>query len=138
MHMHLLRLRLFIAIAALVLGSSLTAGASDAPPDKSGELMSEYSKAMGFAKGQVLDASIIDNGIMKISVDECSFCGAFKNEDSRNRIARSSLEWLLSKTGSKTGTVEWYNRAQVKIMTISGSLDQSEITSGLPCAIKKQ
>ena len=131
------RLRFFIIVVALVVGYSLHASAADVPPDKSSELMAEYSKAMGFAKGQVLDASISDTGLMKIAIDECSFCGAFKNEDSRNRIARSTLEWFLSQTGGKTGTVEWYNRAQVKIMTISGSPEQSEITSGMPCAIKK-
>jgi hypothetical protein len=133
----MLRLRVFIIAAALVVGCSLHAVAADVPPNNR-ELIAEYCKAMGFAQGQVLDASIIDKGTMKISIDECSFCGAFKNEDSRNRIARSTLQWFLSKTGNTTGTVEWYNRAQVKIMAISGSPEHSNITSGLPCAINKQ
>ena len=133
----MLCLRVFIIAAALVVGCSLHAVAADAPPDKS-ELIAEYSKAMGFAAGQVLDASISDNATMKVTIDECSFCGAFKNDESRNRIARSTLEWFLSKTGATTGTVEWYNKAQVNIMTISGSREHSEITAGMPCAIKKQ
>ena len=98
----------------------------------------QYSEAQGFSKNQVLDVVMTDNRIMKISIDECSFCGAFKNEDTRNRIARSTLEWFLTTTGSQAGTVEWYNRSQVKIMTITGNRDRSEITSGLPCAIKQE
>jgi hypothetical protein len=136
--MHMLRFRLFITVIVLVIGCSMHAAAANDQADKSSELMAEYSKAMGFAQGQVLNASMSSSGLMKVSIDECSFCGAFKNEDTRNRIARASLEWLLSKTGGKTGTVEWYNQSRVKIMTISGSREQSEITSGLPCAIKKQ
>jgi hypothetical protein len=134
----MLRLRVFIIAVALVVGCSLHAVAADTPPGKSSELRTEYTKAMGFVEGQVLDASISDNSIMKISIDECSFCGAFKNEESRNRIARSTLEWLLAKTGAATGTVEWYNKARVNVMTISGSREHSEITAGPPCAIKKQ
>jgi len=121
-------------MCVLIAGSNLYLAASADQPN----LISELSTALGFTKNQVFDASISDNSTLKLSVDECSFCGAFKNEDTRNRIARASLEWLLSKTGGKTGTVEWYNRSRVKIMTISGSREQSEITSGLPCAIKKQ
>ena len=115
----MLCLRVFIIAAALVVGCSLHAVAADAPPVKS-ELIAEYSKAMGFAAGQVLDASISDNATMKVTIDECSFCGAFKNDESRNRIARSTLEWFLSKTGATTGTVEWYNKAQVNIMISHG------------------
>lgn len=133
----MLRLRFLIVVAALVFGYSLHAVAAEAPPDKS-ELSTEYSKAMGFAAGQVLDASISNHDVMKVTIDECSFCGAFKNEDSRNRIARSTLQWFLSKTGNTTATVEWYNRARVKIMAISGSRDKSEVTSGMPCAIPTQ
>ncbi len=129
-----LTLSVLIFMCVLIAGSNLYLVAAADQPD----LISEYTAALGFAKNQVFDASISDNSTLKLSIDECSFCGAFKNEDTRNRIARSSLEWLLSKTGEKTGTVEWYNRGRVKIMTISGSREQSEITSGLPCAIKTQ
>jgi len=134
--MHITRavLKTVVVITLLVGGNNVCSVASADQPD----LISEFSTALGFTKNQVFDASISDNSTLKLSVDECSFCGAFKNEDTRNRIARASLEWLLSKTGGKTGTVEWYNRSRVKIMTISGSREQSEITSGLPCAIKKQ
>jgi hypothetical protein len=134
--MHITRavLKTVVVITLLVGGNNVCSVASADQPD----LISEFSTALGFTKNQVFDASISDNSTLKLSVDECSFCGAFKNEDTRNRIARASLEWLLSKTGGKTGTVEWYNRGRVKIMTISGSREQSEITSGLPCAIKKQ
>lgn len=129
--------RFAIFLVALIFGCSLPAPAAAAPPGTGTDLKAEYSKAMGFAAGQVLDASISDNGIMKVSIDECSFCGAFKNDESRNRIARSTLAWFLSKTGAVTGTVEWYNKARVNIMTISGSREHSEITAGLPCAINK-
>lgn len=129
-----LTLSVLIFMCVLIAGNSLYPVASADQPD----LISEYTTALGFAKNQVFDASISDNSTLILSVDECSFCGAFKNEDTRNRIARSSLEWLLSKTGGTTGTVEWYNRGRVIIMTISGSREQSEITSGLPCAIKTQ
>jgi hypothetical protein len=128
------RLPLFMALGILLAVGTIQGAA---PADEQ-ELVAEYSKAMGFAAGQVLDASICDNAILKVTIDECSFCGSLKNEDSRNRIARSTLEWLLTNTGGTTGTVEWYNKAQVNIMTISGSREHSEITAGTPCAIKKQ
>lgn len=110
--------------------------AGQAENDKS--LAVEYSEAQGFAQNQVSEVVITDNGIMKISIDECSFCGAFKNEDARNRIARSALEWFLVKTGRQVGTVEWYNKSKVRIMTITGDRAHSEITSGLPCAIQRK
>jgi hypothetical protein len=132
------RLNFSIFVAALLLGCSLVATAADGPPAISAELRAEYSKAMGFAAGQVLDASISNHAVMKVTIDECSFCGTFKNEESRNRIARSTLAWFLTKTGGASGTVEWYNRSQVKIMAISGSRDKSEVTSGMPCAIPTQ
>ena len=133
--MHITRavLKIVVVITLLFGGNNVCSVASADQTD----LIAEYSTAMGFSENQVLEAVITDNSTLKVSVDECSFCGAFKNEDSRNRIARSTLEWFLSQTGGKTGTVEWYNRSRVKIMTISGSLEQSEITSGMPCAIKK-
>ncbi len=134
MHITSAVLKTVVVITLLVGGNSVCSVASADQPD----LISEFSTALGLTKNQVFDASISDNSTLKLSVDECSFCGAFKNEDTRNGIARASLEWLLSKTGGKTGTVEWYNRGRVKIMTISGSREQSEITSGLPCAINKQ
>ncbi len=133
----MLRLRVFIIAAAVAVGCSLHAVAADAPPDTS-KLIAEYSKAMGFAAGQVLEASISDHAVMKVTIDQCSFCGTLQQEESRNRIARSTLAWFLSKTGAATGTVEWYNKARVNIMTISGSREHSEITAGLPCAINKR
>lgn len=135
MKTHLGRATLCIMLLVLVMPCALvTADATE----QNKNLAVQYSEAQGFSKNQVLDVVITDNRIMKISIDECSFCGAFKNEDTRNRIALSTLEWFLTTTGSQAGTVEWYNRSQVKIMTITGSRDQSEITSGLPCAIKKE
>ena len=111
--------------------------ASSNQPAENNDLLAEYSKHMGFAKKQVLVVSIVNN-IMKVSIDECSFCGTFKNDKKRSDIARKTLDWFLKKTGQKEGKVEWYNSSQTRIMTISGTSAKAEITSGPPCAIKQQ
>jgi hypothetical protein len=99
-------------------------------------LLLEYSKKLGFQKGQVINLEIGDNSLMKVYINECSFCGAFRNTSKRNDIAYKTLDWFLNKTGHKKGTVEWYNRSKVKIMSISGSLSDSEIKLGSACSIK--
>ena len=101
------------------------------------DLVAEYSKHMGFAKKQVLNVSIA-NSVLKVSINECSFCGVLKNEKKRTDLAHKTLDLFLEKTGQKEGTVEWYNKSQTRIMTITGHGAQSEITSGRSCAIKQQ
>ena len=129
-----------LAVSALVLIFCFTfAGQTIASSNQSAQnddLVSEYSKHMGFAKKQVLDVSIT-NSVMKVSIDECSFCGSFKNDKKRSAIAHKTLDWFLEKTGQKEGTVEWYNKSQTRIMTISGTSAQAEITTGPSCAINK-
>ena len=110
--------------------------ASPNQPAQNTDLVLEYSKHMGFAKNQVLDLSITDS-VMKISINECSFCGVLKNDKKRDDLAHKTLDWFLDKTGQKKGTVEWYNKSQTRIMTISGTGAQAEITSGPSCAINK-
>ena len=110
--------------------------ASPDQPAQNADLVSEYSKHMGFAKRQVLDVSITNN-VMKVSIDECSFCGSFKNDKKRSDIAHKTLNWFLEKTGQKEGTVEWYNKSQTRIMIIAGTGAQAEITTGPSCAINK-
>ena len=105
-------------------------------PAQNTDLVVEYSKHMGFTKNQVLDLSIADS-VMKISINECSFCGVLKNDKKRDDLAHKTLDWFLDKTGQKKGTVEWYNKSQTRIMTISGTGAQAEITSGPSCAINK-
>ena len=101
------------------------------------DLVAEYSKHMGFAKKQVLNVSIA-NSVLKVSINECSFCGVLKNDKKRSDLAHKTLNWFLEKTGQKEGTVEWYNKSQTRIMTITGTGAQAEITSGPSCAIKQQ
>jgi hypothetical protein len=96
----------------------------------------EYTKKMGFKEGQVINMEIVDKSTMKVYVNECSFCGAFRNPHQRNDIARKTFEWFLNKSGYKKGTVEWYNSINKKIMSISGTLSDSEITLGSSCSIK--
>jgi len=110
--------------------------ASPNQPAQNTDLVTEYSKHMGFAKKQVLDVSITES-VMKISINECSFCGVLKNDKKRDDLAHKTLDWFLDKTGQKKGTVEWYNKSQTRIMTISGNSAQAEITSGPSCAINK-
>lgn len=113
------------------------AAASPEQPARQEDLVLEYSKQMGFAKHQVLDASI-SNSVLKLSINECSFCGAFKDDNKRSDIAHKTLDWFLGKTGQKEGTVEWYNKSQQKIMVITGSSAQAEITTGPSCAIQNK
>ena len=110
--------------------------ASSNQPAHNKDLVSEYSKHMGFAKKQVLDVSITES-VMKVSINECSFCGVLKNDKKRDDLAHKTLDWFLQKTQQKKGTVEWYNKSQTRIMTISGTDAQAEITSGPSCAINK-
>jgi hypothetical protein len=111
--------------------------ASSNQPTQDVDLVAEYSKHMGFAKNQVLDVSITES-VMKVSINECSFCGVLKNDKKRSDLAHKTLNWFLDKTGQKEGTVEWYNKSKTRIMTISGNGTQAEITSGPSCAIKQQ
>jgi len=100
------------------------------------DLSSEYTKKLGFKKGQVINIEIVDDSTMKIYIDECSFCGAFRNAKARNDIAHKTLDWFLNKTGYKKGNVEWYNGNKIKIMSISGSLSASEIKLGSSCSTR--
>ena len=129
-----------LAVSALFLIFCFTfAGQTIASSNQSAQndnLVSEYSKHMGFDKKQVLDVSITNN-VMKVSIDECSFCGSFKNDKKRSDIAYKTLNWFLEKTGQKEGTVEWYNKSQTRIMIIAGTGAQAEITTGSSCAINK-
>ena len=129
---------LFARIAILIFCFTFVcqAAASPSQPVQNTDLVLEYSKHMGFAKNQVLDLSIADS-VMKIAINECSFCGVLKNDKKRDALARKTLDWFLDKTVQKKGTVEWYNKSQTRIMTISGSPVQAEITSGPSCAITK-
>ena len=105
-------------------------------PAQQADLVAEYSNHMGFAKKQVLAVSIAGS-VMKVSINECSFCGVLKNDKKRSDLAHKTLDWFLQKTGQKEGTVEWYNKSQTRIMTITGTRAQAEITSGPSCAIKQ-
>ncbi|MBW1861250.1 MAG: hypothetical protein JRJ02_02605 [Deltaproteobacteria bacterium] len=100
------------------------------------DLSLEYAKKLGFKKGQILNMEIVDDSTMKVYVDECSFCGVFRNAKARNDIAHKTLDWFLNKTGYKKGNVEWYNSNKIIIMSISGSLSASEIKLGPSCSIK--
>ncbi|MCK5008874.1 MAG: hypothetical protein KAS98_00215, partial [Deltaproteobacteria bacterium] len=62
--------------------------------------------------------------------------GAFRNPKVRDAIAHKTLDWFLNRSGYKKGTVEWYNKSKVQIMSISGSLSASEIKLGSSCSIK--
>ena len=100
------------------------------------DLSLEYAKKLGFKKGQILNMEIVDDSTMKVYVDECSFCGVFRNAKARNDIAHKTLDWFLNKTGYKKGNVEWYNGNKIIIMSISGILSASEIKLGPSCSIK--
>jgi len=113
------------------------AAASPEQPAQQENLAQEYSKHMGFAKNQVLDLSI-NNSLLKLSINECSFCGALKDEKVRSDMAHKTLNWFLKKTGQSEGTVEWYNKSQKIIMVITGNSAQSEITTGPSCAIQNK
>ena len=132
--------KVVLAVSALVLIFCFTfASQTIASSNQSGQnddLVSEYSKHMGFAKKQVLDVSITES-VMKISINECSFCGVLKNDKKRDDLAHKTLDWFLDKTEQKKGTVEWYNKSQTRIMTISGNSAQANISTGPSCAIKQ-
>ncbi len=134
-----MRINFFTAgLALLILHSVLTGQtiASSDRPQQLTDLVAEYSEHMGFAKKQVLDVSIAES-VMRVSINECSFCGVLKNDKKRSELAHKTLDWFLQKTGQKEGTVEWYNKSQTRIMTISGTGAQAEITTGPSCAIKQ-
>ncbi|KPJ57894.1 MAG: hypothetical protein AMJ42_04240 [Deltaproteobacteria bacterium DG_8] len=99
-------------------------------------LLLEYTNKLGFKKGQILNIEIVDDSIMKVYINECSFCSAFRDISKRNDIARTTLDWFLNETGQKKGTVEWYNSNKIKVMSISGSLSDSEIKWGSSCSIQ--
>jgi len=108
--------------------------ASSSQPTQNKDLVSEYSQQMGFGEKQVLDLSI-NNTLLKLFINECAFCGTFKDDKKRSDIAHKTLDWFLEKTGQQDGTVEWYNKSQQKIMVITGSSAQAEIATGPSCAI---
>lgn len=125
---------LLILISYHSLAGQTTHTANQPTQDK--DLALEYARNLGFGKNQIVNVEIVDDQIMKVYIDECSFCGAFRNVKVRNNIARKSFNWFLKKTGLKKGTVEWYNSSKAKIMSITGSPSDVEIKSGFPCAIK--
>ena len=100
------------------------------------DLLSEYTQHMGFTKNQVLDLSI-NNSLLKLSINECAFCGTFKDSKKRANIAHKTLDWFLEETGQKAGTVEWYNKSRNRIMVITGSSAHAEITTGPSCSIQQ-
>ena len=100
------------------------------------DLLSDYTQHMGFSKNQVLDL-LVNNSLLKLSINECSFCGVLKNEKARSDMAHKTLDWFLKKTSRREGTVEWYNKSQQRIMVITGNSAKAEITTGSSCAIKQ-
>jgi hypothetical protein len=107
-------------------------------PLQSKELTSDYVQALGLAPHQVLHVAQKDTKLMEVHIDECSFCGTLKNAQLRDEFARKTLTWLLNKTDNKSGTVEWYNSAGVKIMTISGTPSDATITTAPPCLLNEK
>jgi len=100
------------------------------------DLSLEYSKKLGLKKAQILTIEVVNDSTLKVYINECSFCGAFRNPKVRDDIAHKTLDWFLNRSGYKKGTVEWYNKSKVQIMSISGSLSASEIKLGSSCSIK--
>lgn len=100
------------------------------------DLSLEYSKKLGLKKAQILNIEVVNDSTLKVYINECSFCGAFRNPKVRDDIAHKTLDWFLNRSGYKKGTVEWYNKSKVQIMSISGSLSASEIKLGSSCSIK--
>ena len=100
------------------------------------DLSLEYTETMGLRKAQILNIEIVSDSTLKVYINECSFCGAFKDPKVRDDIARKTLDWFLNKSGHKKGTVEWYNKSKVQIMSISGNLSALEIKLGSSCSIK--
>ena len=93
-----------------------------------------YTEKLELKKAQILNIEIVNGSTLKVYVNECSLCGAFRNTNVRNDIAHKTLDWFLNKTGYKQGTVEWYNSNKIIIMSISGSLSDSEIMLGSSCS----
>lgn len=125
---------LLVVLSVIYILYASPAAHPSAPSDHQ-DLILEYAAAVGLTRQQILDVAITESG-MKVVVDQCALCGSFKNKETRNRIARTSLQWLLAKTGKATGSVEWFNRSGLTVMTISGSLERSEISAGPSCAIQ--
>ena len=100
------------------------------------DLSLEYTEKLGLKKAQILNIETVNASTLKVYINECSFCGAFKNPNVRDDIARKTLDWFLSKSGHKKGTVEWYNKSKAQIMSISGSLSDAEIKLGSSCSIR--
>ena len=100
------------------------------------DLSLEYTEKLGLKKAQILNIEIVNDSTLKVYINECSFCGAFKDPKARDDIARKTLNWFLNKSGHKKGTVEWYNKSKAKIMSISGSLSDAEIKLGSSCSIR--
>ncbi len=100
------------------------------------DLSLEYTEKLGLKKAQILNIEVVNDSTLKVYINECSFCGAFRNPKVRDDIAHKTLDWFLNRSGYKKGTVEWYNKSKVQIMSISGSLSASEIKLGSSCSIK--
>ena len=131
--------RFLASIISILILSCTLAGQTMASSNQqvnSKSLLSEYTQHMGFAKNQVLELSI-NNSLLKLSINECSFCGAFKDSKKRSDIAHKTLDWFLKETGQKEGTVEWYNKSRNRIMVITGSSAHAEITTGPSCSIQQ-
>ena len=126
-----------VGFSLLIVCGVLTgyAAASPQQPAQHENLVQEYSEHMGFAKNQVLGLSI-ENSVLKLSINACSFCGTLKNEKVRSDMAHKTLNWFLQKNGQSEGTVEWYNKSRSRIMVITGSSAHAEITTGPSCAIQ--
>ena len=135
---HMVKNLLAAGIAMMVVCCTLAdQTVASAQPAHNRDLVSEYSKHMGLSKNQVLDATIT-NSVLKLSINECSFCGLLKDEKARSDMAHTTLNWFLTKTGQSEGTVEWYNKSREKIMVITGSSAQAEISTGPSCAIQNR
>ena len=100
------------------------------------DLSLEYTEKLGLKKAQILNIEIVNDSTLKVYINECSFCGAFRNPKVRDDVARKTLDWFLNKSGHKKGTVEWYNKSKAKIMSLSGSLSDAEIKLGSSCSIQ--
>ncbi len=100
------------------------------------DLSLEYTEKLGLKKAQILNIEVFNDSTLKVYINECSFCGAFRNPKVRDDIAHKTLDWFLNRSDYKKGKVEWYNKSKVQIMSISGSLSASEIKLGSSCSIK--
>ena len=100
------------------------------------DLPLEYASDLGFKKGQILTMEFVGEGTMRVYINECGLCSTFNDPSKRDDMARRTLDWFLKKKGYKEGTVEWYNRSKVKVMSISGNLSDPEIKWGPSCSLK--